>query len=203
MKVFGKAGMLILFVALLGVGFSYGQRSEEINADLEKQNQGSFVLTVSEPDAKIFIIPCESGIIHSHEELVKLRDAILEASLIDSNKELIVKPGKYLIAIKSVVPRDSTLIADLGSAAPDNLLIPSSKTGGYRMVIGGGPTEGCIFKKISDVLNKKYDYLKKEGVKELMFRFSQGEPTMELWLLIEATIKPGLIWRESFQVSPQ
>jgi hypothetical protein len=222
MKVLAKLGMFILLAGLLSSNISYGQYTEESNADLGKQNQGSFVLTVSEPDAKIFILPYESDIIHSHEELLKIRDVILETSPIDTTKESVVKAGKYLIAIKYVVPRDSDLIRELGSAAPDNLLIPSSKTGGYKMVIGSGPTEGCIFKKIDDVgleyegalfatgepkkneeLTKKYDYLKTEGVKELMFRFSEGESTMELWLLTEAILKPGSVWKENFQVSPK
>lgn len=220
MKVFGKAGILILLLSLLSAGVSYGQHTEENNAELQKQNEGSFTLTVSEAEAKIFVVPYESGIVHSHEELVKLRDAILEASPIDTTKESLVKSGQYIIAIKSVVPRDSSLIAELGSAAPDNLLIPSSKNGEYKMVVGGGPTEGCIFKKIDDVgleyegalfaegkpgenkeLIKKYDYLKQEGVREVMFRFSEGESTIELWLLAEAAIKPGMVWKQNFQVS--
>lgn len=150
-------------------------------------------------DTMIFIISYESGISHSHQGLLKLRDAILDSSPIEKGKEMFVEPGRYVVAFKTKVSRQSNLLSEVGASAPENMLIPSSKNGKYMVRIGQGIVEGALFKRIEDLM-PKYNYLKIPGAKEILLRFVEGESTVEFWLIVDVLLKEGELWQQNIRM---
>lgn len=183
----------------IGLDDRLGPRKVQ-KAELKGRSIGGFIITTSVPDAEVFIIPWPSGIDFNKDHRTKLRDVLLDASPVEAGKQLEVEPGTYVVAVKSKLPRRSKVLFDLGGSAPNNLLVPSSKTGKYQAVIGGGIVEGALFKRVKDVYAAKYNYLRIQGNKDIMFRFLEGRPTFELWLISDWTIKPGIVWKLDFRV---
>ncbi|MBA7686586.1 hypothetical protein ES703_95036 [subsurface metagenome] len=172
------------------------EHSETYSADLEKQGLGKIIFDTFYSEAAIFIVHWKPGITHSPDALRELKDALLNASSIEKGSETTVKPGQYVVALRIKVPKDSDLVYEVGSAAKENLLL-----GPYELVVGGGIAKGFLFKRIQDV-SPKYEHLKLQGVKEIMFHFHKGKPELDLWFLLAVPIKAGSIWRNKLQVLP-
>lgn len=186
---------------------------------LRIQGVGAFIVNLSANDTKVFIIPWSSKINFSKDQRVRLKDALLEASPIEKDKQFVVKPGTYVLAIKSELSLPSIILSDLGGRAPNNILAPSSSTDKYQIVVGGGIIEGALFKRVKDIyaiypgplfatgeptINRnaiaKYNYLQIQGNIDIMFHFSEGSSTFDLWLISDYTIKPGTVWALNFRV---
>jgi hypothetical protein len=91
--------------------------------------------------------------------------------------------------------------------------------GENRIGRGGGIRAGALFKSVDDIYRTytgaffvtgpgvensenvaKYNYLKLQGTKDIMFRFVKGEPTFELWLLSECDVGVGTVAKISLRI---
>jgi len=192
------------------VGYSNVLNAEEL---------GAIRIETTSANCDIFIVNCRTSIDHGKDSRTKLRDCLLEASPIEKGKELKLKPGNYVLAARRFLPRNSQVLNDLGGKAPNNSLIGPSKDNNAQFVVGGGINAGALFKDVKNVYLRyggalfaegsgtpnnenitKYNYLKSQGTKELMFRFVKGKPDFELWLLQEVNIKPGILVKQQIKI---
>jgi hypothetical protein len=118
---------------------------------LSADGVGALKVEVADPQTVVFVVPCPSGLTLTKDDRVSLRDALLSSSPVNKDARKILKPGRYVIALKKSFVRQSKVNSDLGNVAPGNLFVAPSKDSDYELVVGGGIRAGALFKSVRDV----------------------------------------------------